>query len=116
MAKSSMASRLLHSELNVTGQVLARFKHMMEEVDMALYDRSTGIGFVYGNLEDLVRRVQAVGATARPSLFHHGMERKDATLRKDSLDQLKSNMSRLQEMHRRLQFMLVELEGLVKKS
>jgi hypothetical protein len=36
-------------------------------------------------------------------------------LRRDSLEELKSNVDRLQEMHRRLQFMLVELEGLVKK-
>src|SRR5277367_6619814 len=109
-----MASRLLHSELNVREQLLARLKHIVEEVDMALYDRSTGIGFVYGNLGDLVRRVQAVGATARPSLFKHAQER-DVVIRRDSLEELKSNVDRLQEMHRRLQFMLVELEGLVKK-
>lgn len=110
-----MASRLLHSDLNVRDQILARLKHVMEEVDMALYDRSTGIGFVYGNLGDLVRRVQAVGATARPSLFQHVIE-KDTVVRRDSLEELKDNVHRLQEMHRRLQFMLVELEGLVKKS
>src|SRR5438477_10565001 len=111
-----MASRLLHNELNVRAQLLARLKHIVEEVDMALYDRSTGIGFVYGNLGDLVRRVQAVGATARPSLFQHAIDRKDAVVRRDSLEQLKDNVSRLQEMHKRLQFMLTELEGLVKKS
>jgi len=117
MLKSSVASRLLHSDVNVREQVFGRLRHMMEEVDMALYDRSTGIGFVYGNLGDLVRRVQAVGATAKPSLFQHAMERKDAVvLRRDSLDQLKDNVSRLQEMHKRLQFMLTALEGLVKKS
>ena len=111
-----MASRLLHNEMNVRGQILSRLKHVMEEVDMALYDRSTGIGFVYGNLGDLVRRVQAVGATARPSLFQHAIERKDPVIRRDSLEQLKDNVTRLQEMHKRLQFMLNELEGLVKKS
>jgi len=83
---------------------------------MALYDRSSGIGFVYGNLGDLVRRVQAVGATAKPSLFQHAMINQDEGLRRDSLDELKDKVSRLQEMHRRLQFMLTELEGLVKKS
>lgn len=113
--KGSVASRLLHNELNVRAQVLARLKQIVEDVDMALYDRSTGIGFVYGNLGDLVRRVQSVGATARPSLFQHAMER-DVEVRKDSLETLKDNVTRLQEMHRRLQFMLVELEGLVKKS
>jgi hypothetical protein len=113
--KGSMASRLLHSELTVRDQFLTRLKNMVEEVDMALYDRSTGIGFMYGNLGDLVRRVQAVGATARPSLFSHAVER-DITVRKDSLTELKNNVDRLQEMHRRLQFMLTELEGLVKKS
>ncbi len=82
---------------------------------MALYDRSTGIGFMYGNLGDLVRRVQAVGATARPNLFSHAIER-DVVVRKDSLTELKDNVDRLQEMHRRLQFMLIELEGLVKKG
>jgi hypothetical protein len=111
-----MASRLLHSELTVREQLLARLKHMVEEVDMALYDRSTGIGFVYGNLGDLVRRVQAVGATARPSLFQQQVIERDPIVRKDSLVELKENVDRLQEMHRRLQFMLVELEGLVKKS
>ena len=116
LLKSSMASRLLHSEMNVRVQIVSRFKHIMEEVDMALYDRRTGIGFVYGNLGDLVRKVQAVGATARPSLFQHALERKDPIIRRDSLEELKDNVSRLQEMHRRLQFMLTELEGLVKKS
>jgi hypothetical protein len=113
--KSSVASRLLHSELTVRAQLLARLKHMVEEVDMALYDRSTGIGFMYGNLGDLVRRVQAVGATARPSLFSHALDR-DVVVKRDSLAELKDNVDRLQEMHRRLQFMLCELEGLVKKS
>src|ERR1700734_900241 len=116
LLKSPMASRLLHSEVNVRGQILSRFKHVMEEVDMALYDRSTGIGFVYGNLGDLVRKGQAVGATGRPSLFQHAIERKDPVIRRDSLEQLKDNVTRLQEMHKRLQFMLNELEGLVKKS
>ena len=116
LLKTSVASRLLHNELNVRGQIVSRFKNMVEEVDMALYDRSTGIGFVYGNLGDLVRKVQAVGATARPSLFQQAIERKDAVIRRDSLEQLKDNVSRLQEMHKRLQFMLTELEGLVKKS
>lgn len=113
--RGSVASRLLHKELNVRAQLLARLKQIVEDVDMALYDRSTGIGFVYGNLGDLVRRVQSVGATARPSLFQHAVER-DAVVRQDSLETLKDNVTRLQEMHRRLQFMLVELEGLVKKS
>ena len=62
---------------------------------MALYDRSTGIGFVYGNLGDLVRRVQAVGATSKPSLFQMAQERKDPVFRRDSLDQLKDNVSLL---------------------
>ncbi len=110
-----MALRLLPNELGPKrDKLLTRLKHIVEDVDMALYDRSTGIGFVYGNLGDLVRRVQAVGATARPSLFKHVQER-DSVLRRDSLEELKSNVDRLQEMHRRLQFMLVELEGLVKK-
>jgi hypothetical protein len=116
LIKQSMASRLLHKEMTVREQILARIKHVMEEVDMALYDRSSSIGFVYGNLGDLVRKVQAVGATARPSLFQHAIERKDPVVRRDSLEQLKDNVNRLQEMHRRLQFMLTELEGLVKKS
>ncbi len=110
-----MALRLLHNEVTVREQLLARLKHIVEEVDMALYDRSTGIGFVYGNLGDLVRRVQAVGATARPSLFKHALE-KDPIIRRDAMDELKDNVTRLQEMHRRLQFMLTELEGLVKKN
>jgi hypothetical protein len=116
MIKSAMASRLLHSEISVREHILARIKHLVEEVDMALYDRGSGIGFVYGNLGDLVRKVQAVGATAKPSLFQMAIERKDAVVRKDSMDQLKDNVQRLQEMHSRLQFMLTELEGLVKKS
>lgn len=115
LLKSPMALRLLHNEMTVREQLLARLKHIVEEVDMALYDRSTGIGFVYGNLGDLVRRVQAVGATARPSLFQHAMERSPEA-RRDSLEELKDNVSRLQEMHRRLQFMMTELEGLVKKT
>jgi hypothetical protein len=114
--KNTVASRLLQSEVVVRDHLLAKLKHMVEEVDMALYDRSTGIGFVYGNLGDLVRKVQSVGATARPSLFNHAVESRDATTRRDSLDQLKDNVDRLQEMHRRLQFMLGELEGLVKKG
>lgn len=116
MLKGSMAFRLLHSDLNVRGQIVARVKHLMEEADMALYDRSSGIGFVYSNLGELLRRVQAVGATARPSLFQQAVERKDATIRNDSMEQLKENVTRLQEMHSRLQFMLSELECLVKKG
>jgi hypothetical protein len=115
MLKSSMASRLLHSEVRRRGTIASCLKHVMEEVDMALYDRSTGIGFVYGNLGDLVRKVQAVGATARPSLFH-AIESRDNVLRRDSLEELKDKVSRLSEMHRRLQFMMNELEGLVKKG
>ena len=111
-----MASRLLHSELKVRGQIVSRIRHMMEEVDMALYDRSSGIGFVYSNFGELLRRVQAVGATARPNLFHQAIERKDATSGRDSLHQLRDNVSRLQEMHERLQFLLTELECLVKKG
>lgn len=111
-----MASRLLHSELSVRRQVMSRIKHMVEEMDMALYDRGSGIGFMYGNFGDLLKKVQAVGATARPTLYHHAVTTKDTDLRKDSLLQLKDNVSRLQEMHSRLQFMLTELEGLVKRS
>jgi hypothetical protein len=113
--KSLMASRLLLSEGTVREQIIARIKHLVEEVDMALYDRSSGIGYVYSNFGELLRRVQAVGATAKPSLFQQAVERKDA-LQRDSLEQLKHNVSRLQELHSRLQFMLSELEGLVKKS
>ena len=116
MTKGSMASRLLHSELNVREQVMSRIKHIVEEMDMALYDRGSGIGFVYSNVGDLIKKVQAVGATSKPTLFNHGVIAKDTIVRKDSLVQLKDNVSRLQEMHSRLQFMLLELEGLVKKS
>ncbi|MDZ4677843.1 MAG: hypothetical protein SGI74_10090 [Oligoflexia bacterium] len=111
-----MASKLLNNEVSVREQILARIKHLVEEVDMALYDRGSGIGFVYGNLGDLLRKVQSVGATAKPTLFQSAIERKDSVIRKDSMDQLKDNVTRLQEMHSRLQFMLTELEGLVKKS
>jgi hypothetical protein len=114
--KETMASRLLHSELNVRSQVMSRIKHIVEEMDMALYDRGSGIGFMYGNFGDLLKKVQAVGATAKPSLFHHAIINKDPVIRRDSLVQLKDNVSRLQEMHSRLQFMLTELEGLVKRS
>ena len=116
MIKSSVASRLLPSELNLRSQIVARLKQLVEEADMALYDRSSGIGFVYSNLGELLRRVQAVGATAKPSLFQHALERKDAVIRNEPIAQLKDNVTRLQEMHSRLQFMLTELEGLVKKS
>jgi chromosome condensin MukBEF ATPase and DNA-binding subunit MukB len=119
MAKSIVASRLLSSEVNVRKAreaVTKRIKHLVEEVDMALYDRSSGIGFVYTNLGDLLRRVQSVGARGKPNLTHRAMVSKDEVLRKDSLAQLKDNVERLNEMHARLQFMLSELEGLVKKS
>jgi hypothetical protein len=115
--KETVASRLLHSELRVRRQVVTRFKHIVEEMDMALYDRGSRIGFVYSNFGDLVKKVQAVGATSRAGLFYQGLVKKDSgDLRRDSLVQLKDNVSRLQEMHSRLQFMLNELEGLVKRG
>jgi hypothetical protein len=116
MIKSMMASRLLYHESKVREQIRSRIKHMVEEIDMALYDRNSGIGYIYSNFGELLRKVQAVGATAKPSLFQHAIERKDAVVRKDSLDQLRDNVTRLQEMHGRLQFLLTELEGLVKKG
>lgn len=116
MSKNTVASRLLHSDLKMREQIFSRIKHLVEEVDMALYDRSSGIGFVYSNFGDLLKKVQAVGATAKPSFFQHALEKKDAVIRKDSLNQLKDNLGKLQEMHSRLQFMLNELEGLVRKS
>lgn len=116
MIKSMMASRLLHREVRLREQIRSRIKHMVEEVDMALYDRSSGIGYIYSNFGELLRKVQAVGATAKPHLFQQAVERKDAVVRRDSLEQLKDNVTRLQEMHGRLQFLLTELEGLVKKG
>lgn len=89
---------------------------MMEGVDMAIYDRSAGFSFVYHNFGDLLKKVQAVGAQSKPSLFHQAVVKKSPAIRKDSLAQLKENMDRLQDMHGRLQFMLNELEGLVRKT
>ena len=114
--RTAVASRLLHSETRVREHVVSRLKHIVEEMDMALYDRASGIGFVYGNFGDLIKKVQAVGASSKQSFFHQATVVKDVAVRKDSLTELKDNVSRLQEMHSRLQFMLLELEGLVKKS
>jgi len=98
--------------------VKSRFKSVMEEVDMALYDRSSGIGFVYGNLGDLLKKVSAVGATAgnRHGFFRQATLEQDPHFRKDTLAQLKENMGKLEDLHTRLDFMLNELQGLVKKS
>lgn len=113
-----VALRLLQTE-GVNAQkrrMMNRFKSVMEEVDMALYDRSSGIGFVYGNLGDLIKKVSAVGATARPNLLRQFAYEQDPHFRKDALAQLKENMGKLDDLHSRLSFMLSELEGLVKKA
>ena len=104
-----MASRLLSTSLESV-------KGVMEEVDMAMYGRHSGIGFVYGNLGDLIKKVQAVGATTRPTLFQHAVYKKDAVVRQDGMEQLKDNVLRLQEMQNRLSYMLGEIETLIKKA
>lgn len=110
MIKNIMASRLLSNELKLV-------KSVMEEVNMAVAGRHSGIGFVYGNLGDLIKKVQHVGASTRPTLFQHAIDKKERVRgHNDSLEQLKHNVSRIQEMQGRLEFMLNELEGLVKKS
>ena len=88
---------------------------------MAIYGRGqNSFGFVYNNLGDLIKRVHAVGAgvtsTSKATLFQHAIEKKDPRVRKDSLEELKHNVSKLHEMQNRLNFMLNELEGLVKKG
>lgn len=115
MAHELMASRLLNSEVGVREQIYARIKHLMEGVDMALYDRSSGFGFVYSNLGDLVKKMQAMGASTKPNFLNMAMDRKRKS-NQDSLEQLKDNVNRLEDMHLRLQFMLSELEGLVRKG
>jgi hypothetical protein len=115
-----VALRLLQTEsVNVhKRRVMSRFKSVMEEVDMALYDRSSGIGFVYGNLGDLLKKVSARGMVVnhRNSPFRQAALEQDPHFRKDTLVQLKENMGKLDDLHKRLNFMLMELEGLVKKS
>ena len=114
-----MALRLLHTE-SVNAQkrrVIGRFKSVLEEVDMALYDRSSGIGFVYGNLGDLIKKVSGVGTTySRPQFLRQAVMDASPIVRKDTLVELKENMGKLEDLHKRLDFMLMELEGLVKKS
>lgn len=110
MIKNLMASRLL-------SQNVERIKNLVEELDMAVYGRGQqGFGFVYNNLGDLLKKVHSVGATARPSLFNQALQQKNKVIARDSMDQLKDNVTRLSDMQARLQFMLTELEGLVKKS
>lgn len=111
-----MASRLLSNDMTFRDQVISRIRSVMEEMDMAIYGRNSGISFVYGNLGDLLKKVQSVGATSRPNLFQRAIEKKDKVIRQDSIRQLKENVSRLQEMQNRLNFMLTELEVLVKKG
>ncbi|MCC6277728.1 MAG: hypothetical protein IT289_07425 [Oligoflexia bacterium] len=96
--------------------LMSKVRGFAQEIDMALYDRGSGIGFVYSNFSDLVRKVQASGVTSKISLFHEGLAQKNPELKTDSLVELKENMNKLQDMHQRLQFMLSELEGLVKKG
>lgn len=112
-----VASRLLYSDSVRASKraVLGRFKSVMEEVDMALYDRGSGIGFIYGNLGDLLKKVSASGA-ARPGVFRQIAVEAQPVVRKDALVELKEKVSKLDDMHKRLNFMLMELEGLVKKS
>ena len=116
MAKQTVALRLLHSEVRVRSGLMSRLKNVMEEVDMALYDRSSAIGFVYSNFGDLLKKVHGVGAVSRPSLVQFGLEQKDTEVRRDSLVELRDNVARLTEMQSRLNFMLSELEGVIRKS
>lgn len=115
MAKPTMASRLLYRELKWHGQIYARLKNVMDGVDMAFYDRSSGFGFVYSNLGDLLKRVQAKNASEHV-LASHAFKQKSTAVQRDALAELKANVERLQDMHGRLQFMLNEIEGVVKKK
>ncbi len=115
MIKTFMASRLLYNDLNVREQIVSRIKHVMEEVDMAIYGRSSGLGFVYTNLGDLFKKVHVSGATSKNRITAVETRHLEKRAGQDSIEQLKSNVTRLQEMQSRLEFMLTELEGLVKK-
>lgn len=105
-----MASRLLSNHVD-------KIKSIVEELDMAVYGKGAqGFGFVYNNIGDIIKKVHSVGATAYPTLFNQALVQKDKVVARDSMEQLKENMTRLNEMQNRLQFMLTELEALVKKA
>ncbi len=116
MIKNSMASRLLPNDLNLREQVVARIKLMMEDVDMAIHGRGSGLGFVYNNIGDLLKRVNHVGIKSQeaPVLSSPRLIQKQEG--RNTMNQLKSNVERLHEMQSRLEFMLTELEGIVKKG
>lgn len=116
MIKNLMASRLLSNDLNFREQIASRIRHVMEEVDMAIYGRSSGFGFVYSNLGDLIKKVQNSNASSRDIVLAHEHRKIERRASEDSMEKLKSNVVRLQEMQSRLEFMLTELEGLVKKG
>lgn len=113
--KSSMASKLLSSELRVRRQIIDKIKIIMDGVDMSLADRNSQVGKVYNNFGDLLKRVHLVGNTTknlRLNLDSTGSVSPGV----DPLKRLRGNMVKLEDMHARLQFMLGELEGLVKKA
>jgi len=115
MAKTSMASRLLHSELRMRGHIYSRIKHVMEGVDMAFYDRSSGIGFVYSNLGEILKRVQSKTVSGHP-LMSESLHMQAPAVQKDGLVELRANVERLQDMHGRLQFMMGEIQDVVKRK
>lgn len=116
MIKNIVASRLLPNDLNFREQVIQRIRAMMEDVDMAIHGRGQGLGFVYSNLGDFIKKVNPVGATAKDMSLLYQSRAEEKKQSRDSMDQLKSNVARLQEMQSRLEFMLKELEGVVKKG
>ena len=65
---------------------------------------------------DLIKKVQYPGASAKNRIPAIQARKEESLAGRDSMNQLKSNVHRLQEMQSRLEFMLNELEGLVKKG
>lgn len=86
----------------------------------ATRDKSQNIAFVYSNIYQLYKKAQAkpemnariFRADELGSIQIKKFEPKK--LEKNPVDDLKSNINRLQDLHSKLRFMLAELEDLVK--